>query len=315
MKSEAVKPVIGPIGCDCFFLSRQSLYRPNPSRHRLRAFWASGIAASGKFEKETICYQTFFNSKKKSFSFSEVQCTNSLFFWSFRFALMRFDHRVCIDFTLEDSVFYSLHEVKNKISKMRYKGGSTFTQLALKEIKDKIFQGATRAGVPKTCILMTDGKTYGGSDKVIQPSKDLRVSYNRFQIRWRASLYRSIDDVIRHLTSSDSLEVLSIMPKWLEISVEKYKEHFGPRRNFLSKVVNLQRWCSWPVSPKLAITFPKILVSRAVLVELIRISIKMQMVRFDLIGNFASTEQCRSIFPIDNSTGFWPFDLAKWKAP
>ncbi|CAH3032321.1 unnamed protein product, partial [Porites lobata] len=91
-----------------------------------------------------------------------------------RFALMRFDHRVCIDFMLEDSVFYSLHEMKNKISKMRYKGGSTFTQLALKEVKDKIFQGATRAGVPKTCILMTDGKTYGGSDKVIQPSKDLR---------------------------------------------------------------------------------------------------------------------------------------------
>ena len=96
---------------------------------------------------------------------------------------MRFDHRVCIDFTLEDSVFYSLHEMKNKISKMRYKGGSTFTQLALKEVKDKIFQGATRAGVPKTCILMTDGKTYGGSDKVIQPSKDLRVSYNRLQNR------------------------------------------------------------------------------------------------------------------------------------
>ena len=152
-----------------------------------------------------------FNSKKKSFSFSDVHNTNSLFFWSLRFALMRFDHRVCIDFMLEDSVFYSLHEMKNKISKMRYKGGSTFTQLALKEVKDKIFQGATRAGVPKTCILMTDGKTYGGSDKVIQPSKELRVSYNRLQNRWRASLYRSIDDVSRHLTSSDSLGVLSII--------------------------------------------------------------------------------------------------------
>ena len=90
---------------------------------------------------------------------------------------MKFDHRVCIDLMLEDSVLYSLHELKNKISRMRYTGGSTFTQLALKEVKEKIFKGAPREGVPRTCILMTDGKTYGGSDKVIQPSKDLRVTY------------------------------------------------------------------------------------------------------------------------------------------
>ena len=89
---------------------------------------------------------------------------------------MRFDHRVCIDLLLEDSVFYSLHELKNKIGKMKYKGGSTFTHLALKEVKDKIFQGVTSPAVPKTCILMTDGRTYGGRGKVIKPSKDLRVS-------------------------------------------------------------------------------------------------------------------------------------------
>lgn len=88
---------------------------------------------------------------------------------------MRFDHRVFIDLMLEDSVLYSLHGLKNKISKMRYTGGSTVTQLALKEVKDKIFRGPPRDGVLRTCILLTDGKTYGGSDKVIQPSKDLRV--------------------------------------------------------------------------------------------------------------------------------------------
>lgn len=89
---------------------------------------------------------------------------------------MRFDHRVCIDLLLEDSVFSSLHELKNKIGKMKYTGGSTFTHLALKEVKDKIFQGVTRPAVSKTCILMTDGRTYGGRNKVIKPSKDLRVS-------------------------------------------------------------------------------------------------------------------------------------------
>lgn len=88
---------------------------------------------------------------------------------------MRFDHHVCIDLMLEDSVLYTLHELKNKISKMRYTGGSTVTQLALKEVKDKIFKAAPRDGVPRTCILMTDGKTYGGSDRVKQPSEDLRV--------------------------------------------------------------------------------------------------------------------------------------------
>lgn len=88
---------------------------------------------------------------------------------------MRFDHRVFIDLTLEDSTLYSLHQLKNKISKMRYTRGSTVTQLALKEVKEKIFEGAPRDGVPRTCIIMTDGKTQGGSDKVIQPSKDLRV--------------------------------------------------------------------------------------------------------------------------------------------
>ena len=88
---------------------------------------------------------------------------------------MRFDHRIRIDLTLEDSVLYSLHELKNKISKLRYTGGSTVTQNALKEVKDKIFRGTPRDGVPRTCILLTDGRTHGGSDKVIQPSKDLRV--------------------------------------------------------------------------------------------------------------------------------------------
>ena len=88
---------------------------------------------------------------------------------------MRFDHRVSIDLMLEDSSLYSLHELKNKISKMRYTGGSTVTQLALKEVKEKIFKGPPRKGVPRTCILMTDGQTYLGSDQVIQPSNELRV--------------------------------------------------------------------------------------------------------------------------------------------
>ena len=61
---------------------------------------------------------------------------------------MRFDHRVSIDLTLEDSAQYSLHELKNKISKMSYTGGSTVTQLALKEVKEKIFKGLLETVYP-----------------------------------------------------------------------------------------------------------------------------------------------------------------------
>ena len=88
---------------------------------------------------------------------------------------MRYDHRVSIDLMLEDSAQYSLHQLKNKISKMRYTGGATVTQLALKEVKEKIFNGPPRYGVPRTCILLTDGKTFLGRTQVIQPANELRV--------------------------------------------------------------------------------------------------------------------------------------------
>ena len=61
---------------------------------------------------------------------------------------------------------------------MKYMAGATVTQLALKEVKEKIFKGARRNGVARTCIVMTDGMTHGGSDKVKQPSEELRVRYH-----------------------------------------------------------------------------------------------------------------------------------------
>lgn len=105
-----------------------------------------------------------------------------IFYFCWRFALLRYDHHVCIDLTLEDSVLYSLHGVKNKVGEMRYTGGSTLTHLALKEVKDKIFKGAPRHGVPRTCILMTDGITHGGSLAVKQPSSYLRVGLSTMRV-------------------------------------------------------------------------------------------------------------------------------------
>lgn len=91
-----------------------------------------------------------------------------------RFALIRYDHSVFIDLTLEDSVLYSLPGLKNKIDELKYTGGSTLTDVALKEVRGKIFNGAPRHGVARTCIVITDGKSHGGAEKVRQPSNDLR---------------------------------------------------------------------------------------------------------------------------------------------
>ena len=95
-----------------------------------------------------------------------------------RFALIRYDHSVFIDLTLEDSVLYSLPGLKNKIDELKYTGGSTLTDVALKEVRGKIFNGAPRHGVARTCIVITDGKSHGGAEKVRQPSNDLRVWYH-----------------------------------------------------------------------------------------------------------------------------------------
>lgn len=78
---------------------------------------------------------------------------------------------------LEDSALCSLHELKGKISQLKHTGGATLTDLALKAVKERIFKGAPRVGVPRTCIIMTDGETYGGSEMVIKPAEDLRVGY------------------------------------------------------------------------------------------------------------------------------------------
>ena len=77
-----------------------------------------------------------------------------------------------IDLTLEDSLRYSLPGLKNKIDKLKYTGGSTLTNRALEAVKEKIFNGIPRRDVPRTCIVITDGKSYEGVAKV---SNDLKV--------------------------------------------------------------------------------------------------------------------------------------------
>ena len=84
------------------------------------------------------------------------------------------------------------------------------------------------------------------------------------------------------------------MQKLSEISVEKYREHFGLRRNFSVQ--------SGPV-PEVVLLTGRFgptetchTISKNSRFQTYFGSINQNLDRFDLIGNFASTEQCHCIF-------------------
>jgi len=87
--------------------------------------------------------------------------------------------------------------------------------------------------------------------------------------------------------------LLSIVPKFPEISVEKQMESFGPGGNFPEKVVHYQRWfiltgrCG--PTETCQFSFPVPLSTR-------NFGWNVNGTRFSPVGNF-SMEQCRSIFP------------------
>ncbi|KAM6184775.1 von Willebrand factor A domain-containing protein 2 [Rhynchocyon petersi] len=67
--------------------------------------------------------------------------------------------------------FSTLQEVKAKIKKMVFKGGSTETGLALKYLLRKGFPGGRNTSVPQILIVVTDGRSQG---HLALPAKQLR---------------------------------------------------------------------------------------------------------------------------------------------
>ncbi|XP_078497307.1 von Willebrand factor A domain-containing protein 2 [Lissotriton helveticus] len=85
--------------------------------------------------------------------------------------VLQYSSKPRLEFSLES--YPTKQEVKEKIKRIAYKGGSTETGLALKYILRKGFPGGRRASVPKIVILLSDGKSQG---HLSAPAKQLKAS-------------------------------------------------------------------------------------------------------------------------------------------
>ncbi|XP_076982218.1 von Willebrand factor A domain-containing protein 2 isoform X2 [Tamandua tetradactyla] len=86
-----------------------------------------------------------------------------------RVGALQFSSTPHLEFPLDS--FSTLQEVKAKIKKMVFKGGSTETGLALKYLLHKGFPGGRNSSVPQILILITDGKSQG---PITLPAKQLK---------------------------------------------------------------------------------------------------------------------------------------------
>ncbi|XP_037661182.1 LOW QUALITY PROTEIN: von Willebrand factor A domain-containing protein 2 [Choloepus didactylus] len=86
-----------------------------------------------------------------------------------RVGVLQFSSSPHLEFPLDS--FSTRQEVKAKIKRMVFKGGSTETGLALKYLLRKGFPGGRNASVPQILILLTDGKSQG---PIALPAKQLK---------------------------------------------------------------------------------------------------------------------------------------------
>ncbi|XP_044518519.1 von Willebrand factor A domain-containing protein 2 [Gracilinanus agilis] len=76
-----------------------------------------------------------------------------------RVGILQFSSVPQLEFPLDS--FFTREEVKEKIKKIVFKGGSTETGLALKYLLRKGFPGGRNSSVPQLLIIVTDGKSQG----------------------------------------------------------------------------------------------------------------------------------------------------------
>ncbi|XP_031558890.1 collagen alpha-1(XII) chain-like [Actinia tenebrosa] len=91
-----------------------------------------------------------------------------------RLGIARFDEKCYIDLTWLDSDGISADRIREIINDMEYTAGSTLTDNALKCLKDKIITPFQRDGVPKTVVVLTDGNSWNGFERLPVPSRELR---------------------------------------------------------------------------------------------------------------------------------------------
>uniref|UniRef100_A0A7N4PGS3 von Willebrand factor A domain-containing protein 2 n=1 Tax=Sarcophilus harrisii TaxID=9305 RepID=A0A7N4PGS3_SARHA len=76
-----------------------------------------------------------------------------------RVGVLQFSSIPQLEFPLDS--FYTREEVKEKIKKTVFKGGSTETGLALKYLLHKGFPGGRNSSIPQILVIVTDGKSQG----------------------------------------------------------------------------------------------------------------------------------------------------------
>ncbi|XP_074089731.1 von Willebrand factor A domain-containing protein 2 isoform X2 [Macrotis lagotis] len=86
-----------------------------------------------------------------------------------RVGVLQFSSIPQLEFTLDS--FFTREEVKEKIKKIVFKGGSTETGLALKYLLHKGFPGGRNSSVPQILVIVTDGKSQGN---IALPARQLK---------------------------------------------------------------------------------------------------------------------------------------------
>ena len=83
-----------------------------------------------------------------------------------------------IEFNLAKSEYHSLSKLQEAIKGLKYTGGGTRTDLALKMAADQIFSTADgdRADAANVLVILTDGKTNSRSAPYVDVLKPLQVS-------------------------------------------------------------------------------------------------------------------------------------------
>ena len=90
------------------------------------------------------------------------------------FFLLHYDHWVYVDFKFNPNL--QNQDLFDKIDAILHTQGSTVTQRALKVGLD-LFKLARKdpKKVPRVFLVLTDGRTFGGRDKLKDPTKALKV--------------------------------------------------------------------------------------------------------------------------------------------
>ncbi|XP_072479342.1 von Willebrand factor A domain-containing protein 2 isoform X2 [Notamacropus eugenii] len=86
-----------------------------------------------------------------------------------RVGVLQFSSVPQLEFPLDS--FFTREEVKEKIKKIVFKGGSTETGFALKYLLHKGFPGGRNSSVPQILVIVTDGKSQGN---IALPAKQLK---------------------------------------------------------------------------------------------------------------------------------------------